>query len=1204
MKTRETKFINQGQADEMEVWGYRPCLYRIILVGLGALCTGGLLLLLLYWFPEWGVKATCAQTSLKEARRLLLRTTDDFKQWFCARVRVIQAPGQTPFDNVDQRSTAQLEDGERHQNLKEHDGKFTQRDSFKVHYFTHHSIKYYWNEGKQNFESYTGLEDTKVSCAHIHTDHSDGLTKSLQDYRALFFGKNEIEVKVPPLIKLFVKEVLNPFYIFQIGAVILWSFESYYHFAIFMFLLSALFIVISGYTIRKNYKRLRDMVVSHSMVQVSVWRGNEGIEQVMSTEVVPGDVIIIPAKGLIMPCDAVLICGTCTVDESMLTGESVPVTKTSVPSSGEEADRMYNAEEHKLHTLFCGSHVIQSHAADQVKVVVVRTGFSTAKGQLVRSILYPEPINFKLHRDAIHFLMCMVGLGLIGVIYVIVVGVIYQSSAENIIIDSFNIIAITVPPILPVTLTVGLVNAQRRMKKIGIFCISPQRINISGQLNLVCFDKTGTLTEDSLNLWCIQRAEDGIFSPPETEVTTESLVKTSFVACMATCHSLTIIEDKLCGDPLDLNVFSATGSILEEPKEEHKARYNASISTIVRHPQQWTEFGIVHQFPFSSMLQRMSVVVRQLGQKHFDVYLKGAPETVANLCKPHTVPQSFTEIMKSYTQQGLRVIALAHHQLESKLSRWEVQNLCREQLETNMDFLGLVVLQNKIKEQTESVLFDLRQANIRTLMATGDNILTAIAVAQDCGMVQAHEKVIIADAVPPNYQNPASITWRYFDKPGLINNQTAEVSFSVEEPDYHFAVSGKAFAVITEHFPDLFQKFLMRATVFARMTPDQKTQLVQDLQNIDYIVGMCGDGANDCGALKKAHSGISLSKLEASVASPFTSSIPNISCVTNLIREGRAALVTTFCVFKYMAVFSSILYWSINLLISVSSLFGSVQFLFIDLGISLVIPFTMGLNPAWKKLVRDTPQTRLITGPVLFSVISQIVNCLLFQLLPFFLVKQQSWYETLTPAPCSESSVSEHDNSTFGIEGEYYIRTFENTTIFYVAAFQYLIVAIVFSKGKPFRQPSYKNWPFILSCSVLYCFFVFIILHPISAIDNALMIMCIPYDWRVTILIIVAGHAVVSVTLEILIHDTLWMIVKAKLCVKGTTKSPSADTAQMANDCYGSAFLSWISCQKKRPPECKYKSLALSLQEQADWPPAPSTITYASMSEPVFSVSF
>ena len=85
-----------------------------------------------------------------------------------------------------------------------------------------------------------------------------------------------------------------------------------------------------------------------------------------------------------------------------------------------------------------------------------------------------------------------------------------------------------------------------------------------------------------------------------------------------------------------------------------------------------------------------------------------------------------------------------------------------------------------------------------------------------------------------------------------------------------------------------------------------------------YCVGMCGDGANDCGALKTAHVGISLSEAEASVASPFTSRTANIECVPTVIREGRAALVTSFGVFKYMALYSLIQFTSVLILYSVS----------------------------------------------------------------------------------------------------------------------------------------------------------------------------------------------------------------------------------------------------------------------------------------------
>lgn len=96
---------------------------------------------------------------------------------------------------------------------------------------------------------------------------------------------------------------------------------------------------------------------------------------------------------------------------------------------------------------------------------------------------------------------------------------------------------------------------------------------------------------------------------------------------------------------------------------------------------------------------------------------------------------------------------------------------------------------------------------------------------------------------------------------------------------------------------------LVKSAIFARMSPDEKHELVDRLQALGYTVGFCGDGANDCGALKAADLGLSLSEAEASVAAPFTSRSPDISCVLEVVREGRAALVTSFSCFKYMYVY-------------------------------------------------------------------------------------------------------------------------------------------------------------------------------------------------------------------------------------------------------------------------------------------------------------
>lgn len=137
---------------------------------------------------------------------------------------------------------------------------------------------------------------------------------------------------------------------------------------------------------------------------------------------------------------------------------------------------------------------------------------------------------------------------------------------------------------------------------------------------------------------------------------------------------------------------------------------------------------------------------------------------------------------------------------------------------------------------------------------------------------------------------------------------------------------------------------LARGQVFARMSPDEKHELVEKLQSIDYCCGFCGDGANDCGALKAADVGISLSEAEASIAAPFTSRIFDISCVPQVIRfvlvrrleagevstdgltrEGRAALVTSFCCFKYMSLYSAIQFTTVTFLYASASNLGDFQ---------------------------------------------------------------------------------------------------------------------------------------------------------------------------------------------------------------------------------------------------------------------------------------
>ena len=151
--------------------------------------------------------------------------------------------------------------------------------------------------------------------------------------------------------------------------------------------------------------------------------------------------------------------------------------------------------------MLCGTEVIQTRANNRVLAVVIRTGFATTKGNLVRSIMFPAPVDFKFEEDSykfVGFLTLIAGFGFAYTCYrLISLG---EKTASDIFLDAADLITIVIPPALPAAMTIGSIYAQKRLKEKGIFCISPRTINVSGSVECVCFDKTGTLTEDGLDM--------------------------------------------------------------------------------------------------------------------------------------------------------------------------------------------------------------------------------------------------------------------------------------------------------------------------------------------------------------------------------------------------------------------------------------------------------------------------------------------------------------------------------------------------------------------------------------------------------------------------------------------------------------------------------------------------------------------------------
>lgn len=154
------------------------------------------------------------------------------------------------------------------------------------------------------------------------------------------------------------------------------------------------------------------------------------------------------------------------------------------------------------------------------------------------------------------------------------------------------------------------------------------------------------------------------------------------------------------------------------------------------------DHGIIREFPFSSNLQRMSVITRRLSDNHFSVYCKGSPEMLQQLCHPNSIPDNYSQQLAVFAKQGYRIIAMAYKPLSHKMNYTKAQRLTRESVENELDFLGFVVLENRLKPDTTEVISSLNAANIRTIMVTGDNILTAVSVARDCGIVEESQAII------------------------------------------------------------------------------------------------------------------------------------------------------------------------------------------------------------------------------------------------------------------------------------------------------------------------------------------------------------------------------------------------------------------------------------------------------------------------------
>eukprot|EP00656_Telonema_subtile_P009200 TRINITY_DN14315_c0_g1_i1.p1 TRINITY_DN14315_c0_g1~~TRINITY_DN14315_c0_g1_i1.p1 ORF type:complete len:323 (+),score=72.76 TRINITY_DN14315_c0_g1_i1:190-1158(+) len=301
------------------------------------------------------------------------------------------------------------------------------------------------------------------------------------------------------------KEFFRYYYVYQYAALGVWLWWSY-------LLVSSLLITVVLVSGVVNIVVSRDAQrVVHQMTkyqtQLRVKRASGGWEKGHvywserdSSTLVPGDVVEVQSNWVV-PCDLVLLRGSAICDESGITGESMPVRKTELPTDDAPFDLQGRSSKFGL---FAGTKVLQAGtgALDEppVEALVVNTGIHTSKGQLVSQILFPAQMQFKYDEELPVVFALLFTFG----VFATILGSYFRS--DNGAHSTFNnswptllcMVSQICHPLLPMALTVGQTMSCRRLKSLSIFCLDPKRISISGKIKVFCFDKTGTLTKDCL----------------------------------------------------------------------------------------------------------------------------------------------------------------------------------------------------------------------------------------------------------------------------------------------------------------------------------------------------------------------------------------------------------------------------------------------------------------------------------------------------------------------------------------------------------------------------------------------------------------------------------------------------------------------------------------------------------------------------------
>ncbi len=636
-----------------------------------------------------------------------------------------------------------------------------------------------------------------------------GLIEQEAQKRLKRYGKNElIKLRKFNALKIFVSQFLSFLIIILIVAAVISASLGHwldFYVIIGIVIINSLFGFVQEYKAEKAIEKLKQMLVP----KAKVLRDGR-VTEIDSTNIVPGDILILSEGDKIMADARLISISSLKVNEAPLTGESVAEEKTLSmlkldTSLGDRTNMIYQ-----------GTIIVNGSC----KALVVATGMNTEYGKIASLVQEVKSEKNPLKEKLDKFAKKLAIITLILLTIIVIIGVSAGFDKFEIFFTAVSLAVSVIPEGLPAVITISLALATQKMLKVNALIRKLPASETLGRTTVICTDKTGTITKEEMQVGAIY---------------INKTIQSKFKKCK---EALMLFKIGILCNNARLEKKDKNEYILGDPTEQalilSAKKLNLDKGKLTSLEPRITEFA------FSSSRKMMSIVRSSNNGKEQISYVKGAPEKIIENCSSELINNKIQrltekrklEILKDYetlASRGMRVLAFSYKTV--------IGQVTQKKSETNLTFVGLQAMIDPPRPEVKKAIEDAQKAGIRTIMITGDALLTAVEVGKQIGL------------------RSKAMTSSDLEK---ISDQELKEQIN-------------------------------KVSIFARVSPKDKLRIIEALKANNEIVAMTGDGVNDAPALKKADIGIAVNR-GTDVAKDSSDMIlldNNFASITKAVKEGR-----------------------------------------------------------------------------------------------------------------------------------------------------------------------------------------------------------------------------------------------------------------------------------------------------------------------------